>query len=64
VESVQKYATVTGIMRNEHNFAGIILKESEKILTVKFKKFLIAGTSPKVTEVGFYNDYHFTENCQ
>ncbi|WP_336718949.1 ABC transporter permease [Chryseobacterium mucoviscidosis] len=56
VESVQKYATVTGIMRNEHNFAGIIFKGVGKDFdSVRFKKFLVAGTSPKVTEVGYYN---------
>ncbi len=56
VESVQKYATVTGIMRNEHNFAGIIFKGVGKDFdSLRFKKFLVAGTSPKVTEVGYYN---------
>jgi lipoprotein-releasing system permease protein len=56
VESVQKYATVTGIMRNEHNFAGIIFKGIGKDFdSLRFKKFLVAGTSPKVTEVGYYN---------
>lgn len=57
VESVQKYATVTGIMRNEHNFAGIIFKGIGKDFdSLRFKKFLIAGTTPKVTEKGFNND--------
>ncbi len=56
VESVQKYATVTGIMRNEHNFAGIIFKGVGKDFdSLRFKKFLVAGTSPKVTEKGYYN---------
>lgn len=56
VASVQKYATVTGIMRNEHNFAGIIFKGIGKDFdSLRFKKFLIAGTSPKVTEQGYYN---------
>ncbi len=57
VESIQKYVTVTGIMRNEHNFAGIIFKGIGKDFdSLRFKKFLIAGTTPKVTEVGFNND--------
>lgn len=57
VESVQKYATVTGIMRNEHNFSGIIFKGIGKDFdSLRFKKFLLAGTTPKVTEVGFNND--------
>ncbi|MDC8104865.1 MULTISPECIES: ABC transporter permease [Chryseobacterium] len=54
VESVQKYAMVTGIMRNEHNFAGIIFKGVGKDFdSARFKKFLVAGTTPKVTEVGY-----------
>ncbi|KXH85285.1 ABC transporter permease [Chryseobacterium kwangjuense] len=57
VESVQKYATVTGIMRNEHNFSGIIFKGVGKDFdSLRFKKFLVAGTTPKVTEVGYNND--------
>ncbi|QIY89231.1 ABC transporter permease [Chryseobacterium gallinarum] len=57
VESVQKYATVTGIMRNEHSFAGIIFKGIGKDFdSARFKKFLIAGTTPKVTEKGFNNN--------
>ncbi|WP_294263505.1 FtsX-like permease family protein [uncultured Chryseobacterium sp.] len=56
VESVQQYATVTGIMRNEHNFAGIIFKGVGKDFdSLRFKKFLVTGTSPKVTEKGYYN---------
>ncbi|WP_292009328.1 FtsX-like permease family protein [Chryseobacterium sp.] len=56
VEDVQKYATITGIMRNEHNFSGIIFKGVGKDFdSVRFKKFLVAGTTPKVTEVGYYN---------
>ncbi|PWN70563.1 ABC transporter permease [Chryseobacterium phosphatilyticum] len=57
VETVQKYVTVTGIMRNEHNFSGIIFKGIGKDFdSLRFKKFLIAGTTPKVTEVGFNNN--------
>ncbi|MCA6067575.1 FtsX-like permease family protein [Chryseobacterium sp. RG1] len=54
VASVQKYATVTGIMRNEHNFAGIIFKGVGKDFdSLRFKKFLIEGRTPVVTEVGY-----------
>lgn len=57
VASVQKYATVTGIMRNEHSFAGIIFKGVGKDFdSLRFKKFLVAGTTPKMTEVGYNND--------
>lgn len=56
VETVQKYAMTTGIMRNEHNFAGIIFKGIGKDFdSLRFKKFLVAGTTPKITEVGFNN---------
>lgn len=56
VESVQKYAMVTGIMRNEHNFAGIIFKGIGKDFdSLRFKKFLVAGRTPKITEVGYNN---------
>ncbi|MET3539267.1 ABC transporter permease [Chryseobacterium limigenitum] len=56
VETVQKYAMVTGIMRNEHNFAGIIFKGVGKDFdSLRFKKFLVAGTTPKITEVGYNN---------
>ncbi|WEK71551.1 MAG: FtsX-like permease family protein [Candidatus Chryseobacterium colombiense] len=54
VASVQKYATVTGIMRNEHNFAGIIFKGIGKDFdSLRFKKFLIEGRTPVVTEIGY-----------
>ncbi|WP_344828914.1 ABC transporter permease [Chryseobacterium ginsenosidimutans] len=56
VETVQKYAMVTGIMRNEHNFAGIIFKGVGKDFdSLRFQKFLIAGTTPKITEKGYNN---------
>jgi len=56
VESVQQYATVTGIMRNEHNFAGIIFKGVGKDFdSARFKKFLVAGTTPKITGTGYNN---------
>ncbi len=56
VESVQKYAMVTGIMRNEHSFAGIIYKGVGKDFdSLRFKKFLIAGKTPQITEQGYNN---------
>jgi len=62
VNNVQKYATVTGIMRNEHSFAGIIFKGVGKDFdSLRFKKFLISGTSPKVTEEGYYNGVTISE---
>jgi len=62
VASVQKYAMLTGIMRNEHNFAGIIFKGIGKDFdSVRFKKFLIAGTTPQVTEKGYNNGVVISE---
>ncbi|WP_262148340.1 ABC transporter permease [Chryseobacterium foetidum] len=56
VAGVQKYATVTGIMRTEKDFAGIIFKGVGKDFdSLRFKKFLLEGTAPKVTEKGYYN---------
>lgn len=57
VSSTQKYATVTGIMRNKHSFAGIILKGVGKDFdSLRFKKFLVAGRTPKFTEIGYNNE--------
>lgn len=62
VASVQKYVMLTGIMRNEHNFAGIIFKGIGKDFdSVRFKKFLIAGTTPQVTEKGYNNGVVISE---
>ena len=62
VESVQKYAMVTGIMRNEHSFAGIIFKGVGKDFdSLRFKKFLIAGKTPKITEDGYNNGITISE---
>lgn len=56
VESVQTYATVTGIMRNEHNFAGIIFKGIGKDFdSLRFKKFLVSGHTPQITGTGYNN---------
>lgn len=62
VQSVQKYAMVTGIMRNEHSFAGIIFKGVGKDFdSLRFKKFLIAGKTPQVTEEGYNNGVTISE---
>lgn len=54
VEATQKYATVSGILRNKDNFAGIIFKGVGKDFDAeRFKKFLIAGVTPVITEVGY-----------
>ena len=54
VASTQKYVSVSGILRNEHNFAGIIFKGVGKDFDAeRFRKFIIAGTTPDITEKGF-----------
>ena len=56
VENIQKYAMTTGIMRNEHSFAGIIFKGVGKDFdSLRFKKFLVAGKTPYITEKGYNN---------
>ncbi|WP_417431265.1 ABC transporter permease [Halpernia sp.] len=57
VESTQKYATVSGILRTKDNFAGIIFKGVGKDFDAeRFKNFLIEGVSPKISEVGYSNE--------
>ncbi len=54
VDHVQKYATVTGMLRSENNFSGIIFKGVGKDFDhERFKKFLVQGITPQVTEDGF-----------
>ena len=54
VASTQNYVSVSGILRNEHNFAGIIFKGVGKDFDAeRFKKFLIEGTTPKASEIGY-----------
>ncbi len=54
VASTQSYVSVSGIMRNEHNFAGIIFKGvGQDFDRARFEKFMVAGEVPKFEEVGF-----------
>lgn len=56
VENIQKFASVSGILRNAHNFDGIIFKGIGKDFQAeRFQKFLIAGNTPKITENGYNN---------
>jgi len=57
VASVQSYATISGIMRNEKNFCGIIYKGLGKDFDrERFKKFIISGEVPKYDEENFSNE--------
>ncbi|ACU07173.1 ABC transporter, permease protein [Flavobacteriaceae bacterium 3519-10] len=54
VATTQNFVAVSGILRNEHNFAGIIFKGVGKDFDAeRFKKFLISGTTPAISEDGF-----------
>ncbi|MCX8525494.1 ABC transporter permease [Chryseobacterium formosus] len=62
VAAVQQYAMVTGIMRNEHNFAGVIFKGVDKDFdSLRFKKFLIAGKTPFFNGEGYNNGVAISE---
>lgn len=57
VAGVQKYATVTGILRNEFDFAGIVFKGIGKDFDhERFKKFIIEGKTPLVEDIGYSNE--------
>lgn len=54
IAGTQNYVSVSGILRNEDGFSGIIYKGIGKDFDAeRFKKFLISGTTPTVTEKGF-----------
>lgn len=62
VAGIQKYAMVTGIMRNEHSFAGIIYKGVSKDFdSLRFKKFLVSGKTPFFNEEGYNNGVTISE---
>lgn len=57
IDAMQKFATATGILRTEEDFAGIIFKGIGKDFDHKrFEKFLQEGTTPKITEEGYNNE--------
>lgn len=62
ISGTQNYATATGILRNKHNFSGIIFKGVGKDFDHnRFQKFLIEGKTPQITEVGFNNGVALSE---
>ena len=62
VEKVQKFVTVSGIMRTEQNFAGIIFKGiGNDFDHARFAQFLTKGTTPKVSEKGYSNEVVLSE---
>ena len=62
VENTQSYATVTGILRTEDNFDGIILKGVAKDFDAeRFQNFMVSGEVPKFTEEGYNNQVILSE---
>ncbi len=62
VEGIQSYATVTGILRTEDNFDGIILKGVAKDFDAeRFQNFMVSGEVPKFTEEGYNNQVILSE---
>lgn len=56
VSGTQSYATVSGILRTEDNFDGVILKGVAKDFDAeRFKDFMVSGEIPKFTEEGYNN---------
>ena len=57
VASLQSYASVSGILRTENNFAGIILKGVGKDFDKeRFQPFMISGSIPDYKEDGYNNE--------
>ncbi|MCW0486992.1 ABC transporter permease [Riemerella anatipestifer] len=57
VEGMQSYVSVSGILRTEDNFSGILLKGVGKDFdTKRFEKFLVEGSVPNFTEKGYNNE--------
>lgn len=62
VAGLQTYASVSGILRTENNFAGIILKGVGKDFDKdRFQPFMISGTIPDYNENGYNNDIILSE---
>ena len=62
VVGAQSYATVSGILRTEDNFDGVILKGVSKDFDAeRFNDFMISGEVPKFTEKGYNNQVILSE---
>lgn len=56
IDHLQRFATVSGILRTEKSFAGIIYKGMGKDFQAdRFKKFIVSGTVPNFSENGYNN---------
>ena len=62
VSGLQSYASVSGILRTEKNFAGIILKGVGKDFDkARFQSFMISGSIPDYNEDGYNNEVILSE---
>jgi lipoprotein-releasing system permease protein len=61
VAGAQSYATVSGILRTEDNFDGVILKGFLKILMQRGLRFYDFWEVPKFTEKGYNNQVILSE---
>lgn len=62
VAGLQSYATVSGILRTESNFAGVILKGVGKDFDrQRFQSFMISGSVPEYNEDGYNNEVILSE---
>lgn len=62
VAGLQTYASVSGILRTENNFAGIILKGVGKNFDKnRFQPFMISGSIPDYNENGYNNEIILSE---
>ena len=62
VAGLQSYASVSGILRTETNFAGIILKGVGKDFDKeRFQPFIISGSIPDYKEDGYNNEIILSE---
>lgn len=57
VTGIEKFVTTNGILRTEKDFAGVIFKGVGKDFNRdRFKRFLVQGTTPEITEKGYNSD--------
>ena len=62
VAGLQSYAAVSGILRTENNFAGVILKGVGKDFDkARFEPFMIQGSIPDYKEDGYNNEIILSE---
>jgi len=62
VAGTQSYATVSGILRTDKNFSGVILKGVGKDFDQeRFKEFIVEGQVPNYNEDGYNNEIILSE---